>query len=123
MASDEPQPLGGNQAKDFQDRLEAYEAVLDKIEKLKGEAKLIEEGAKSEGYDVKAFKAIDKLKRKGFAQIFKQIEFQMVLTTYLKAAGMPSTLDEARRAAEAEAESAPEPKAEKQGRRKRARMN
>lgn len=121
--SDEPQPLGGNQAKDFVDRLEAYEAVLDKIEKLKGEAKLLKEGAKQEGYDVKAFDSVEKLKRKGFAQIFKQIEFQMVLTTYLRAAGLPSTLEEARRAAEAEAEAEPESKTAKKEKRRKGRMN
>jgi uncharacterized protein (UPF0335 family) len=121
--SDEPQPLGGNQAKDFVDRLEAYEALLDKIEKLKGEAKLLKEAAKQEGYDVKAFTDVEKLKRKGFAQIFKQIEFQMVLTTYLKASGLPATLEEARRAAEAEAEAAPTPKSEQQEKRRRGRMN
>lgn len=121
--SDEPQELGGNQAKDFQDRLEAYEAVLDKIEKLNAEKKLMKEAAKQEGYDVKAFDTVEKLKRKGFAQIFKQIEFQMVLGTYLKAAGLPSTLDEARRAAEAEAEAAPESKTEKKDKRRRQRMN
>lgn len=121
--SDEPQPLGGNQARDFLERLEAYEGVLDQIEKLKGEAKLLKEAAKQEGYDVKAFTDVEKLKRKGYAQIFKQIEFQMVLTTYLKAAGLPSTLEEARRAAEAEAESEPAPKSEKRERRRKARMD
>lgn len=114
-----PQPLGGNQAKDFQDRLEAFEGVLDKIETLKGEAKLIKEAAKSEGYDMQAFATVEKLKRKGFAQI----TFQMVLTTYLKAAGLPSTLEEARRAAEAEAGSEPESKTAKKEKRRRGRMN
>lgn len=121
--SDEPQPLGGNQAADFIHRLEAFEALLDKIEKLKGEAKLMKEAAKQEGYDVKAFADVEKLKRKGFAQIFKQLTFQMVLTTYLKAAGLPATLEEARRAAEAEAEAAPESKSERESRKQRGRAH
>jgi len=121
--SDEPQPLGGNQAKDFNDRLDAYAAELDAVEKHKAEAKRIKDEAKSEGYDVKAFAQVEKLKRKGFGQIATQLEFEMVRNTYLKAAGLPATLAEAQKLAAAEAEAEPAPKSEKEGKRRRARMN
>lgn len=121
--SDEPQPLGGNQGRDFNDRLEGYAELIGRIEKLKAEAKMLKDAAKNEGYDVKAFADVEKLARKGPGQIFKQIEHEMVRRTYLKAAGLPSTLEEARAAAEAEAEAMPEPATEKKSKRRRRGMN
>jgi len=121
--SDEPQELGGNHAKDFNERLDAYAGELDAIEKHKAQAKLIKDAAKSEGYDMKAFAQVEKLKRKGAGQIASQLEFEMVRNTYLKAAGLPATLEEAQKLAAQEAEAEPAPKSEKQEKRRRARMN
>ena len=121
--SDEPQPLGGNQARDFNDRLDAYAAALDAKEAADAEAKRIKEEAKQEGYDMKAFVQVEKLKRKGAGQIATQLEYEMVRTTYLKAAGLPSTVEEAQKLAATEAASEPESKSEKRSKRRRRGMN
>ena len=121
--SDEPQPLGGNQARDFNDRLDAYAAALDAKEAADADAKRIKEEAKQEGYDMKAFVQVEKLKRKGAGKIASQLEFEMVRTTYLKAAGLPSTLEEAQKLAAADAASEPESKTEKHAKRRRRGMN
>jgi uncharacterized protein (UPF0335 family) len=115
--------MGGNRGQDLNNRLDQYEATLDKIEKFKAEAKLIEEAAKQEGYDMKAFKQVEKLKRKGFAFIARQLTFETLRNTYLKAAGLPATVEDAMKKADEEAKLEPETKTEKKEKRRRGRMN
>jgi uncharacterized protein (UPF0335 family) len=121
--SEEGLELGGNAAKDFNDRLDAYSAALDAVEAAKAEVKRIKDDAKGEGYDMKAFAEVEKCRRKGAKHTAAQFTLELVRTTYLKAAGLPHTLALAQKAAEAEAEDTPAPKAEKKAKGRKSKMN
>jgi uncharacterized protein (UPF0335 family) len=124
--SDEPHMsdvIGGNAAADLKGRAEDYAAVLDEIDEAKQRAKDLKDAAKGEGYDMKAFAQIVKEARKGAKYQADQLQLELVLKTYRKAADLPTELAEAQKRAAAEAESNPEPKSEKEGRRRRRGMN
>jgi uncharacterized protein (UPF0335 family) len=121
--SDENIELGGNAARDFNQRLEAYSEALDDVKEAKDRADEIKKAAKDEGYDMKAFANVEKLRRKGAAHLAGQLKLELIRNTYLKAAGMPSTYEEAQKAADAEAAAAPEPNSEKKAKNKRRGMN
>lgn len=121
--SDENIELGGNQARDFNQRLEAFSQALDEQAEAKARADEIKKAAKDEGYDMKAFVNVEKMKRKGAAHLAGQLKLELIRNTYLKAAGMPSTYEEAQKAADAEAEAVPESRSEKKAKNKRRGMN
>lgn len=111
--------MGGNVVNDeLRRRADQAASLLDEIAPLQEDLKALYEAAKADGYDMKVFKQIIKEKRKGADYQAAQLETEMLLETYRKGVGLPTTLEEAQKAARDEAGEVPEPKSEKRKRKR-----
>lgn len=111
--------LGGNFVnEELQRRAADASTLLDEIAERQDDLKVIYAAAKSDGYDMKAFRQIIKELRRGPEFQQAQLELELVLDTYRKGVGLPVTLDDAQKAVREDAEAVPEPKSEKRKRSK-----
>lgn len=102
--------LGSNTAnEELRRRAKALSEKLDEIAELQEEVKQIKSEAKADGYDMKALNQVVKEMRRGADYQSAQLELELVLDTYRKAVGLPTTLEAAQEAARAEAETVPAP--------------
>lgn len=81
---------------------------LEEIAELQKQVKDLKDQLKAEGYDLKAFNQIVKELRRGSDYQAAQLELELVVHTYRKAAGLPVTLEAAQEAARQDAEQLPE---------------
>lgn len=111
--------MGGNLAnEELKRRAGQAGTLLDEIAEKQEDLKTLYAGAKADGYDMKAFRQIIKELRKGPEFQHAQLELELVLDTYRRGVGLPTTLEAAQEASANEARAVPEPKSEK---RKRSR--
>jgi uncharacterized protein (UPF0335 family) len=96
-------------------RATALCGVLDDIAELQKEAKKIKDDAKADGYDMKAFGQIVKELRRGAEYQASQLELELVVDTYRRAAGLPVTLEAAQEASRREAEELPDDDRDRDG--------
>lgn len=109
--------MGGNLVnEELKRRAENASTLLDEIAEKQEDLKAIYAAAKADGYDMKAFKQIIKEQRKGPEFQVAQLELELVLDTYRTGVGLPTTLEDAQKAAGEEARAVPEPKSEKRKR-------
>lgn len=106
-------PLGG-----YVDKMAR---LLDEQAALVGDIKELKAEIKEEGFNLKAFNAAVKEKRKGASFQCAQLELELELDTYRTAVGLPTTLEDAQERLRKEAGTAPEPKSK--GRDKRKDLN
>jgi len=114
--------IGDNATADLKGRAEELAAVLDEIAEAQVRAKEIKGQAKADGYDMKAFGQVVKEMRRGATYQAAQLELELVLDTYRKGAGLPTTLEEAQDRVRDEGGELPDEKP-KGGRGKRAGLN
>lgn len=82
--------------------------LLDEIADLQEDLKQLKAEVKAVGYDMKAFNQIVREMRRGADYQAAQLELELVVDTYRKAAGLPVTLEAAQEAARIDAEQLPE---------------
>lgn len=113
--------MGSNQAnRALRRRARAMVDKLDEIAELQDEVKALKADAKTDGYNMKAFNAIVREMRKDAEYRVAQHELEAVLKTYRQAAELPTTLEEAHKAATEAAGQAPDVDAKRAARQKRA---
>lgn len=109
--------MGGNTVNDeLKRRAESVSDLLDQKAEIDADIKAVYEAAKNDGYDMKAFKQIIKELRKGPEYQAAQLELELILDTYRKGAGLPTTLEDAQKLVGDDAETVPEPRSEKRRR-------
>ena len=109
--------LGGNLVnEELKRRAADAGTLLDEIAEKQEDLKALYAAAKSDGYDMKAFKQVIKELRKGPEFQAAQLELELVLDTYRKGVGLPVTLEAAQEALGEDARTVPEPRSEKRKR-------
>jgi uncharacterized protein (UPF0335 family) len=81
---------------------------LEEIAELQKQVKDLKDKLKAEGYDLKAFNQIVKELRRGSDYQAAQLELELIVDTYRRAAGLPVTLEAAQEAARQDAEQLPD---------------
>lgn len=111
--------LGGNLVnEELKRRAASAGTLLDEIAERQEDLKALYAAAKSDGYDMKAFRQIIKELRRGPEFQSAQLELELVLDTYRRGVGLPVTLEAAQEALGNEARAVPEPKSSKRSRAK-----
>jgi uncharacterized protein (UPF0335 family) len=109
--------IGGNLVnEELKRRAERALDLQGEITALQEDLKELFAEAKSDGYDMKAFKQIIKELRKGPEFQQAQLELELILDTYRRGVNLPTTLEEAQQAVGEDARAVPEPKSEKRKR-------
>lgn len=102
-------------------RAERRMRLMDEIAERQEDLKTCKSEDKGDGYDEKALAHCIKSLRKGADWHADQLALELTLDTYRAAVGLPTALDEAQRAAKAEAESLPQDAAKRASERARGR--
>lgn len=91
-----------------QDYVERWARLLDEIGDKQEELKDLKADAKDDGFNLKAMAQLVKEKRKGAEYMVDQLTLELEVTTYRKAVGHPTELEEAQRLAREEAGTDPD---------------
>lgn len=104
MSTDE---LSTQARDDLRRRAQGLCDLLNQVADLQEEIKTLKTEAKGLGYDMKAFAQIVKELRRGSDYQAAQLELELVVDTYRRAAGLPCTLEDAQEAVRDDASSVP----------------
>lgn len=108
-ANDRP-ALGGNAEAELKRRIERRVKILDDVAELQEELKGFKSEDKADGFTEAAIANAVKMLRADAEKVLATLLLEAEIDVYRKAAGVPTEIEEAQKAAQGEAEAIPEPR-------------